>query len=264
MLLEISSEILIYYLAGTLFILLLITTVIIYIFLHEKKVNLYHRRLQQGEINKKQSVFAALQEGEENERKRLAEELHDGIGAKLSGLKMYLEYLKLKNNTDDDKNIIQKVFGGMDEIINELREISHGLQPALFIEKALAQLVFDYIEQLNSKGYCNYELFCDTPNLKIDLPLKSHCYRILTELLHNIHKHSKATSALIQIIVVEDKLQLIVEDNGIGFNKNQPEAKGTGLLNIHNRVDINKGTLNIDSSSSGTTIIIELPLHTDA
>ena len=88
--------------------------------------------------------------------------------------------------------------------------------------------------------------------------IKLHCYRIITELLLNIHKHAGATKAFLQVIEEDNILQIIAEDNGRGFTEN--EGKGIGLTNIRNRVNLNKGSINIDSSKKGTTIIIQIPI----
>jgi two-component system NarL family sensor kinase len=258
----IDKEILIYYLAGTLFIFLLVASIIIYIFLHEKKVSLYRYRLKEEDIKKKQSILLALNEGEEKERSRIAEELHDGIGAKLAGLKMKLDYLKSSTTGIRNKELIEATYKGIDESINELREISHNLQPALFAEKNLQQSIVDYIEPLNASNKCHFDLYFELNDpIGIDLKLKLHCYRIITELLHNIYKHSNATIAFVQITSEENKLQLLIEDNGKGYDFQNNFSDGIGLMNIRNRVSICNGMINIDSSKTGTTVIIELPFY---
>ncbi|KAA5535108.1 sensor histidine kinase [Taibaiella lutea] len=259
MLQDIQNEIVIYYLAGTLVIILLVSAIIFYVFQHQKKVNAFRLQLQQEEIKRQQAIYAALQEGEEKERNRIAEELHDGISAKLSGLNMNLEYLIAGNAEKETRELLRKTFDGISETIDELREVSHNLQPLFFDEKDMQQLLQRYIEQLNSKNECNYKLYYEANLREIDRAVKLHSYRIVTELLHNVHKHAKATQASVQVIRDDDKLEIIVEDNGIGF-KNTDTFNGIGLANIRNRVMLNMGLINMDTSDKGTTIIVELPL----
>lgn len=259
MLQDINKEILSYYLAGTSFIFLLIAAIITYAFLHQRKVNQFRRLLQEEEIKKQQSIFAAIQEGEEKERTRLAEELHDGVGAKLAGLSMYAEYIKTGEGNKNERDVAIKLFDGINEVINELRDVSHHLQPSFLLEQGLKQSLTSYIDQLNSKKMCHFELFF-YGEFEISKYLKLNCYRIITELLNNISKHAQATSATVQIAGSEGKLQLILEDNGIGYDPTSAQ-KGIGLTNINNRVKINGGQINIDSSSQGTTSIIEFPLN---
>lgn len=255
-----QNEVVVYYLAGTTFIIVLVTTIISYLFLHQKKVTSFRMQLHEEEMKKQNAVYAAMQEGEGKERNRIAEELHDGISAKLSGLNMNLDYLRSKMNDEGNYKLLNMTYNGVSDIINELRELSHNLKSADFSQKNLQNLLSDYIEQLNSKNECRYSLHIDTRSEYIDPTLEMHCYRIITELLYNVHKHAKATIASAQVIEERDKLELTIEDNGVGFSFYDSLSKGIGLTNVRNRVGVCKGFLNVDSSENGTTIIIELPL----
>jgi len=254
---ETKSIIVIYYLAGSSIILLLIVAIIVYTFLHQKKVNHFRQKIHDEEIRNQQSVFNALQEGQEKERTRLAEELHDGIAAKLSGLKMNLEYLK--TNSHENINLIETIFKGMAETVDEVREISHNLQPYFFNEKDLEQLISTYIDQLNSQNTCKYGFSFNSSHEALAVTIKLHCYRIITELLYNVYKHSKASLASVQVNIEENKVEIVIEDNGVGFYNN--ETNGIGIMNIRNRIKICKGSLHIDSSEKGTSVIINIPIN---
>lgn len=254
-----TNEIITYYLAGTGFMLVFIIAIIIYVFQHLKKVNAFRQKLHNEELIRQDAIFSALQEGEEKERARLAEELHDGVGAKLSGLNMNLEYVRPKIADPAIKTLVNKTFEGINEVINEIRELSHNLQPLYFSERDLLLSLQDYVSQLNSKGECRYTLFFEADLSTVNKGIKLHCYRIITELLLNVHKHATATQAFVQVIEEENMLKIIIEDDGRGFGENV-EQKGIGLFNINNRVNLNKGTINTDSSEKGTTIIIQIPI----
>jgi two-component system NarL family sensor kinase len=259
MLKEIENGIVIYYFAGLSMVFLLITAIILYALLHQKKVVQLRLRLHEEEILKRQAIFDALQEGQEKERTRLAQELHDGVGAKLSGLKMALEYLK--SNTNENEPLISKVFSGVAETLEEVREISHNLHPYFFNDKDLNQLLLNLIEQLNANEGCNYDLSMNVMQQELDKTLKLHVYRIIAELLNNIQKHANATQASVQINMEDKMIAIAIEDDGVGINNARFNSEGIGLMNIKNRVDICKGTMNIDSFGKGTSIIIEIPLN---
>lgn len=261
MLRETQNEIVIYYLAGTMVVLALIIIVIVYVFLHQKKTARLRLKLQEEEHKQRQAVFNALQDGQEKERSRLAEELHDGIGAKLSGLKMSLEYLKSKIADKEYIRLAHTIFTGITETIDELREVTHNLQSAFSYGKDMQQSLLDFIEQLNSKNECHYQLYYDYQVNTIDKYMQHNCYRIIAELLLNIQKHAQAAIASVQINVEEPHLELIIEDNGKGFPNQDNISQGIGISNIKNRVKIFNGVINIDSSANGTTIIIQLPLN---
>lgn len=249
---------LIFLLVGTLVILLLIVAIVTYALLHQKKVVQLRKRLYEEELRRQQAIFDALQNGQEKERTRLAQELHDGVGAKLSGLKMAMEYLKL--NATQHENLISKIFAGLTETLEEVREISHNLQP-YFFNNSIEQLLFNLVEQHNAIGDCNFSLSMSPLEREMDEYLKLHIYRIISELLNNIRKHSRANQASVQINVENDIMTIAVEDNGIGMSDSRHDLESIGLKNIKTRLEVCKGKINIDSSEKGTMVIVEVPIN---
>lgn len=251
-----------FYVFSTVFILLLVILLFVYIYLYQQKVNKFAIQLRDQELLKQKELFKALNEGEENERKRLAEELHDGIGAKISGLKMSLEYLiglSNENSAAEAKEILDKINLGMNETIEELREISHNMKPALLTHKGLKIVLEDWMEHFNRNENCYYKLYFDIDENKHEAFLQL-IYRIVSELMNNIRKHAMADTAFVQILEDENNIQLIVEDNGKGFDYKNKDGKGIGLQNLESRINYFNGKMHIDSSAGGTTIIIELPI----
>lgn len=255
---ETENEVLIFFLAGSLIILLLIVAIVTYALVHQKKVVLLRIRLNEEELRRQQAIFDALQEGQEKERARLAQELHDGIGAKLSGLKMALEYLN--GNAREHAALITKVFSGVAETLEEVREISHNLQP-YFFNNSIEQLLLDLIEQHNAIGNCNYVLSMNPLEKDPDENLKLHIYRMVAELLNNIRKHAQASQASVQINIEGSMMTIAVEDNGIGIVDGLHNLESMGLKNIKTRVKVCKGNIHIESSEKGTTVIIDIPLN---
>lgn len=254
------SEITFYYIVGTTFIIILVVAIILYIIVHQKKVTAFQLTLKEEQLQRQLDVYAALQEGEEKERNRIAIELHDGISAKLSGLNMNLDHVCSEANGNKNLLLLNKTHAGISDVINELRELSHNLKPLDLRGKTLESSLCDYIEQLQSKNQCLYSLHVDTALIRVDKTVEMHCYRIITELLSNVHKHAKATIASVQLQYEDDKVRLTVEDNGIGFNPNIDTSKGIGLRNVLNRVTVCRGQMSIDSSTKGSTVFIDLPL----
>lgn len=258
-----NTEVVIYYyFAGTIFILLLILFIISYVLFHHKKVWAYKFKLKQEELEKEKIFYEALHEGEEKERKRLSEELHEGIGAKLSGIKMKLEFVSGKAGKTEYAMLLSDMTNEMNNCIEELREISHNLIPIAIQEKSLKELIENYIGHLNLDGKCDFKLFYELPDgIALGTNLKSGLFRILSELLHNACKHSNATLVTVQISIDENKIEAIVEDNGSGIKGNVSKKHGIGLQNIYKRVELLGGKINIDSTEKGTTVILSLILN---
>lgn len=235
---------------------------------YKEKINLEllnKVELKSLELNAKQNeVKRALYFGEEKERKRVAQDLHDGMGSLLSTLKLNAESIDLSNKNLGEKESIayQNVLEMIDKACSELRNISHNMMPSSMEHFGLEITIESLIEKINLYGGTNFIFQIFNNEEKIDSQIEINIYRIILELVNNIIKHSKAKEASIQIILENKLLILMAEDNGIGFNYTNQKVSGIGLLNIRSRIEAMNGKLNIDSKESkGTTIIIEIPIY---
>lgn len=235
---------------------------------YKEKINLEllnKVELKSLELNAKQNeVKRALYFGEEKERKRVAQDLHDGMGSLLSTLKLNAESIDLSNKNLGKKEAIayQNVLEMIDKACSELRNISHNMMPSSMEHFGLEITIESLIEKINLYGGTNFIFQIFNNEEKIDSQIEINIYRIILELVNNIIKHSKAKEASIQIILENKLLILMAEDNGIGFNYTNQKVSGIGLLNIRSRIEAMNGKLNIDSKESkGTTIIIEIPIY---
>lgn len=211
---------------------------------------------QQQEIAK----LEALIDGEEKERRRIAQELHDGLNGDLSAIKYRLSTLEDSGLSEIDSENFTKVITMIDESCAQVRSISHNLTPTSILEYGLIETIREYCIKINSSDTfkIDFQFFGDY----IALSKKSETviYRIIQELVTNILKHSKATEALIQFNYREDELFITVEDNGIGFNKNAVSS-GIGHKNIKTRIDFLNAQLDVESSSAGTSYTISIDLN---
>jgi signal transduction histidine kinase len=200
---------------------------------------------------------------QESERKRIAQELHDGVNGNMAALRLYINRQmhlfqdKLKNIELNNSFVIMQ--NQADDIINQIRSLSHRLLPKDFEDHVFSELVKSHIEQLNDSTNIQWTVIVDEEVNNISKDIQINLYRILMELCRNIIAHSKANTATIQLLYYPDNVQLLVEDNGIGFNPNAV-VDGIGLKNIRSRVDFFKGNFNIESNKFATTTIIEIPL----
>ena len=216
--------------------------------------------------NKENELFKAFIEGEENERKRMATELHDGICQMLVAANMNLTaYLADINDAPKDENelLLTQIKKLISEAVKETRNISHNLSSSLLKEKGLIPIISEMVEKINQTKKLNIKFLHYRSKKKIDWTIKINIYRILQELISNILKYANATTITIQLKKHSDKtLILSVEDNGIGFDKNKIKKDGIGLKNIASRVKSLNGCLIIGSTiGEGTTIFIGIPLN---
>lgn len=213
--------------------------------------------LKQNEVKK------ALIWGEEQERKRVAQELHDGMGSLLSTLRLNAESIDLNDKGLSDKEFYayQNVIELIDKACTELRNISHNMMPTGLDQFGLVQQLISIVKKINASETVKVSLDTFGMEVRLNKDIELSIYRICLELMNNIIKHSKAKNATIQLIRNSNNLSIIIEDDGHGFDINNI-THGLGLTSIHSRVDAFNGSITIDSNNNrGTTCIIELPLE---
>lgn len=219
----------------------------------QKEINL-KQELSAFEDRHKLSVSKALIQGEEMERKRIARDLHDGLGSMLSGVKIHLNQVKKEN-----PETVSGVDALLDNSIKELRNISQNLMPESLLELSLEHALRDLCAA-NSNAVTKVEFQYLIKKSKLPKNSEIMIYRIIQELLNNALKYAKASQVLVSCSQNKDVFFITVEDNGVGFDISDPKNKnGMGLKNIKNRVEFLNGKLEIDSKlNEGTSAYIEL------
>jgi signal transduction histidine kinase len=239
--------------------LLLFISVLLF-FSHQK---LKQKNKFQAELNEQQKNTASIViQMQENERNRIARELHDGIGTFLSTLKINLQ--ALENNLADKKMIPYKTNTGLiDKTAAELRKITKGLSNEVLLENGLAYAIQELVESINASGAMQLKLLTHGIDGRFDPILETNLYRIAQELINNSLRHSQATKVTLQLIDHDSFILLMLEDNGVGFTpqiSGKNYTSGMGLRNIKNRIDFLGGTLKIESGlKKGSTFIVEVP-----
>jgi signal transduction histidine kinase len=221
------------------------------------------RKLQEQKISEleKEKLLLATQsilKGQEEERSRLAKDLHDGLGGLLSGVKLQLG--AMKGNlilSEEHGRIFNNALGKLDESISEMRRVAHNMMPEALLKFGLQQALQDYCDGLaeNQPFIINSEFY--GLEKRMDPGTEVVIYRIVQELLNNSVKHSGASAILAQVMRHNDNLTITIEDNGKGFNKDSV-LQGLGLKNVRSRVEYLKGQLDIKSEpGEGTSIHID-------
>lgn len=224
---------------------------------------LQQERITALEQEKQLMASQAMLQGQEEERSRLARDLHDGLGGILSGAKYSLNDMK-ENAIIQAENVaaLEKTMIMIDQSITELRRIAHNLMPESLSNQSLHEALSDYCSQVSSTSAVKinyYDLGMDT--LQPDNTLKITVYRIVQELISNIIKHANASAAQVQIIAQDHLLRITVEDDGKGFDvASLDDAGGIGYKNIKSRIDFLKGRIDVRSTyEEGTSVYIEIP-----
>jgi signal transduction histidine kinase len=227
-----------------------------------KEVELKNQEI--NKILKDQEIksYAALLEGQEKERQRIAADLHDRLGGLLSTIKSYFSVIEDKISELEEKTVKQHktASGLLNTAVEEVRNISHNLHSGVLKNFGLLLALEDLKNTLELSGSLNIDLNIDGKKQDISTPQEIEIYRIIQELFSNTMKHAKAEQVTLQIVFEEKQIIIIFEDDGLGFDVGTI-TKGIGLKNIEARTKKLHGNLNIDSRiGRGTIVIIEIPI----
>jgi len=234
-------------------------------FLLYNKYRLDQKHKLQQTINEQQNeLFNSVVTTQENERKRIAEDLHDGLGSLLSTAKLNLERMeeeRLELSAEQQRQY-RAALELLDNALSELRNVSHHLMPATLSKLGLAaalQNLFDKLSAFNGIRV-NFVAHDCEPRFKEETEVS--IYHIILELMNNVVKHAGAKEVTVQLVRFPAHVNITVEDDGGGFDPQQAKAKkGLGLNNIISRVRYLAGTIEIDSApGKGATIMIDIPL----
>lgn len=203
-------------------------------------------------------------EAEIQERQRIGQELHDGLGQILSATRLSISAMQQKVFLTEQrkKELLDAAIESVDKAFYELRDISHNLAPSALTEKGLLGALKDLTEQVNKSNHIQAHFETYGMNGALDSIMENTIYRAVQELLNNAIKHADATGFFIQLVRSDQEITLMVEDNGKGFNKeNTFILPGGGLNNIRSRVENLDGNIFIDAMENrGTIITIVIPI----
>lgn len=209
---------------------------------------------------KNEEIGQALAQGQTQERKRVAAELHDNLGGLLSALKLNMETINTDRFSEAEKQLYGNVLHMVTDACVEVRNISHNMLPEIFEKEGITAALQQLVLNVNGSGRIHFDLAFFGMEKRLGKAIEVNLYSVCIELVNNIIKHAQATKALIQIIRTADEVTLMVEDNGHGLPANAATG-GIGLRNIRSRMEALNGTHRIDSSPGhGTTVTVEIPL----
>ncbi|WP_051477662.1 tetratricopeptide repeat-containing sensor histidine kinase [Aquimarina pacifica] len=228
--------------------------------LHRKKEEISQQQTASLIKDQELKLIKASIEGQDKERKRIAQELHDSIGGNLAAIKLQL------NNTivNGQRKSLKTINNQIDDTYEQVRNLSHNLIPKKFRKNNFCDVIEEYMDNIASA--CNLKTsFLVYPRKEIDYIdefLQIETFKIIQELITNTIKHAKASSIELQLNLIEDTLNVLFEDDGIGF-ETKNSIEGIGLNNIKSRLKNISGDFFIDSRiNRGTIINLEIPIIT--
>lgn len=228
--------------------------------LGNKQIELQQHQIHELENEKMLLATRSVLRGEENERKRIARDLHDGLGGLLTGTKSALNYMKgnvvLSSDTAND---FDHALSLLESSITELRRVAHNMMPEALMKLGLKDTLSDFCIELNKVNVMDIRFQFYGEFSRVDSTLEINSFRIIQELVNNAIKYSQAKEVIVQMLQNPGRLCFIVIDDGIGFNVNDiDQTRGMGLASIKSRVAAFKGNFDIISApDKGTEATVE-------
>lgn len=198
----------------------------------------------------------ALVKGQEDERARLAQELHDGIGPLLTSLKLRVG---MGDMSTKDKDALKEM---IDDTIAEIRRISNNLMPSVLRDFGVGEALRNLMQTIQSSTpLLSVRYQSDIPRPEaIPAEIQLALYRIAQEAVNNALKHADPGEIRMSVTQFENRVSLFIMDDGHGFDPSAPHS-GNGLRNMQVRVEMFQGSLDLHSGENGTAIEIDIPLQ---
>jgi two-component system NarL family sensor kinase len=227
----------------------------------ERKLAQEERELKLMKDQELASINAMIA-GQEKERLKIASDLHDDLGSSLTAIKISLENAKERTSDEYSKSILENACGILNETYTKVRTLSHTQNSRVLSEDGWISNLKDLADKINKTGKLDVEVLHSQFHGRLSSTTELYLFRMIQELINNVMKHAQATEASINITEYDSTLDIMVEDNGKGFDYNNTSKNGIGLGNIKKRVMDMKGTFIVDSNAKrgGCTIHIEIPL----
>lgn len=212
----------------------------------------YRTRLALEQLNEQRNRTLAIMQTEENERRRIAGDLHDGVCQILAAASLQLK------NAAGSENVLAKVDALLDQAAQEVRGVSHQMTPELLLHFGLSNAIAQSVARLNeANAQTKFTVFEHVEFEDIDDMLAVVLYRAFQELTNNVLKHAQASEVNVHLVINSDEALLMVEDDGQGFDQ-QLLKPGLGLKNLESRIKLYEGIFEIDTTlGKGTTSILK-------
>ena len=245
---------------------ILLTTSVIILLLLAVTGYIYFRARQKTReqkllLHEKQLRLDAVMQATEEERQRIARDLHDGIGQQLSGIILRIETILHNGDHAQQKPTLHELAQHLRSASSEVRTLSHQMMPRALTELGLVPAISDLLNRTfaGSSIQCAFQhhLVSERFDPKMELTI----FRVVQELINNIIRHSRAGKVSVNLLRLKDKVRLTVEDDGVGF---QPAAahNGYGLMNIRSRVEnVNGSVLFEHNENAGTLVTVTIPMN---
>jgi signal transduction histidine kinase len=251
---------------GTCAMLILVVSIALFVALYQRKVMAQQMQIQAAENRHQKELLNASMEVAEQEREKIAKNIHDDVGTLLNVIR--LQMTKLSRSAADQaktEELVKESLTMVDESIQTVRGIAHDLMPPTLVKLGFDKGITELCRQINASGQLKAEATVDTNNRRLSARSELQLYRAVREIINNILKHSKASALNVSVRATDESLGVRIHHNGVGISNEAATQlaqsdKGVGLKSIQSRVQLVNGTIQyLTKGQSDSEVIIEVP-----
>lgn len=235
----------------------------------EQNMNVKNRAEIEKKINQQKFRSVLILEGQEEERKRIAMDIHDGIGQMLTSLKFQIESIDLKSG-DKAVSKIREIEQLIKEVIREVRRVTFNLKPTVLGDYGLQAALNVFVQEIGKLTNIKLLYHCDGEIERLPQKTENNIFRIIQEAINNAIKYSGADTITVELKQADNELVIRVKDEGKGFDPKLVEARnmniesGRGFFNMYERTEYVNGDLQINSETGkGTEVVLTVPVNTN-
>jgi signal transduction histidine kinase len=246
-------------------ILAIAASFIIILYLLYNRYRLRQKNKYQAALNRRQQeILHTTITVQDRERKRISEDLHDSLGSILSAAKLKLSAIGNDQVMPEEEEKLQSALLLLDEAVTEMRNISYNIMPATLSKLGLIAALQNLFNRITSRSGLKISFNTYGFTGRLEGSTEVSIYRIILESINNVVKHAKARQVTVQLVKYPDHINITIEDDGLGFDREKVQDGSAGLINIKSRVEYLKGNIDVDTKEgNGTTILIDIPYELD-
>lgn len=217
------------------------------------------------DVKHQQQMGLRIIQAQEEERKRVAREIHDGPAQSMANVVLRTELVEkvfIHEGIEKAREELNEIKGMIRESLTDVRRIIFNLRPMALDDLGLVPTLKRYIEELSKKNHTDFEFKTFGKENRLPPAMEVALFRLVQESLNNVIKHAKATDVQLKLEFQRDRIFLIVSDNGIGFDMKQKTREGFGILGMKERIKLLEGQIVIQSApGKGTKLFLSIPLN---
>lgn len=252
-----TAEIVLIYIVGTLGMIILAGAVFFFFVTYQKRLLKKELEINKIKSEQQEEILRNTILAQEKERKRIAQDLHDEVGAMLSVVKLNVSRFERKSENDSAKELANETKTYLENVITQVRRISRALMPPSLEKLGLDFAVEEFVNWVKKSGQIEVEYWKSGQPLRFNSKKELAVFRVVQELVNNAIKHAEASKILIKARFTKVSIAISVTDDGVGFEMDKMTKTGLGLKNLESRAQIMGARIKMNSSpGKGTSAIL--------